>query len=84
MKLNFFTVVSSERSINTVQTIHRILLVLNDDEEQKKSTTFALLEQLGKSSRLIISMAEPSSNSEDQLEMVRSNERRGKHIDRID
>ena len=61
---------SSERYITIIETIHRILLLLNDDEEQTKSTHFCLLKQLGQASRLIISMVEHNENEDDQLEMV--------------
>ncbi len=54
-----------------IETIHSILLVLNDDEDQTNSTRIALLEQLGQSSRLITSMIDNCTNeNDDNLDLV--------------
>ncbi len=54
-----------------IETIHSILLVLNDDEDQTNSTRIALLEQLGQSSRLITSMIDNCNNeNDDNLDLV--------------
>lgn len=56
-----------------METIHSILLVLNDDDDQTNATRVSLLEQLGQSSRLLISMIEKTMNNykDDKLDMVR-------------
>jgi len=68
--LSFF----SERFILIIETIHSILLVLNDDDDQTYSTRISLLEQLGQSSRLITSMIENYINdhyhNNDNLDLV--------------
>ncbi len=54
-----------------IETIHSILLVLNDDEDQTNSTRTSLLEQLGQSSRLIIPMIDNCiDNNNDNLDLV--------------
>ncbi|CAF2414532.1 unnamed protein product [Rotaria sp. Silwood2] len=52
-----------KRFIIIIETIHSILLILNDDDDQTNSTRISLLEQLGQSSRLITSMIENSVNN---------------------
>ncbi|CAF3426437.1 unnamed protein product [Rotaria sp. Silwood1] len=64
-----------ERIIMIIETIHSILLVLNDDDDQTNSTRISLLEQLGQSSRSITSMIENSingsnSNNYDNLDLA--------------
>ncbi|CAF0850328.1 unnamed protein product [Rotaria sp. Silwood1] len=64
-----------ERIIMIIETIHSILLVLNDDDDQTNSTRISLLEQLGQSSRSITSMIEnsingPNSNNYDNLDLA--------------
>ena len=63
---------SSERFISVMETIHSILLVLNDDDDQTKSTRISLLEQLGQSSRSIVSMIDSTSNHGNELDLVGS------------
>jgi len=71
LKFAFFF---SERFILIIETIHSILLVLNDDDDQTYSTRISLLEQLGQSSRLITSMIEnyinDNYNNNDNLDLV--------------
>ncbi len=65
---------SSERFILIIETIHSILLILHDDEDQTNSTRLSLLEQLGESSRLILSMIENCLHDQnDHLDLVCSN-----------
>ncbi|CAF3994386.1 unnamed protein product, partial [Adineta steineri] len=66
-----------ERFILIIETIHSILLVLNDDDEQTNSTRLSLLEQLGQTSRLITSMIEDcinvnnnNNNNEDNVDLA--------------
>ncbi|CAF0788477.1 unnamed protein product [Adineta ricciae] len=63
-----------ERYISIIETIHSILLVLNDDDDQSNSTRVSLLEQLGQSSRMILSMIENSihntTDNEENLDVA--------------
>lgn len=59
-----------KRLITTIETIHSILLVLNDDDDQTNSTRIVLLEQLGQSSRLIISMIESCPDDEENFNLA--------------
>ncbi|UJR23410.1 hypothetical protein I4U23_026417 [Adineta vaga] len=54
------TDIADEHFILVIETIHSILLVLNDDDDQSNTTRISLLEQLGQSSRLITSIIENS------------------------
>ncbi len=69
-----FAFLFSQRFILIIETIHSILLVLNDDDDQTYSTRISLLEQLGQSSRLITSMIEnyinDNYNNNDNLDLV--------------
>ena len=69
---SFVCVFFSERFIIIIETIHSILLVLNDDDDQTNSTRISLLEQLGQSSRFITSMIDncDNNNNDDNLDLV--------------
>lgn len=51
----------SERYASTIETIEKILSILENDEEQKKTTSFSLLEELGRASRSIDDLPEDHS-----------------------
>ena len=54
-----------------METIHSLLLVLNDDDDQTDSTRLSLLEQLGQASDSVIAMIDDGSHANDHdLDMV--------------